>query len=619
MSRFFNAILSSLNSSPWAARAAGFVAGAVYLIQAWVYAHAQESILDEGAYLYKGYLFVSGRYWPYQDYGVWTNHMPLSFLIPGAVQVMFEPGLRTARYFAILLSLLTLIGLWIFVNRLAGRWWAAAAVGAMALNPAMIKTYSMGLSQGLVACMLVWIAVLVLGERRSRVQIVLGGLLAGLMAMTREEMVVVLPILLLFIIWRHGLRMGVLAALAGGLPIVILWAIYWPGILRLTKSILPSLNAWQANIGTGIWNNSLPLSDRWQSFLLGLRANFIPLVGVIGLSPLWLRADQWRTPLHRQAAALLSVLFIVLIALHGWAALGMNYCVYCFEGYLTFSAPLGLALIAVTYAGWKATDVRWYAGYASALMILLFTGVGYSAQQEIGPILLGFPFPRVKEGRILGGTAPVGAILENAFGIEYKLSRWLISAFSGLILSIVLLLIIWLIFRSGRAKVRLDRNKGLSIMSAMLVVGALLSPTVVLAGAKQDRDCSGDVIASYESVGKQLAEVIPPGRSVYWAGGLSVAPLLYLPGIEIYPAQINDGYSYRLGGDAVEVRRVGMWNEELKNKWLQEANFILIEKPGYDSDWKAFLETGQFEELSPTQSYLPCRDTPLRIFRRIKP
>ena len=34
---------------------------------------------------------VSGEYQPYQDYGVWTNHMPPSFLIPGLIQVWFGP------------------------------------------------------------------------------------------------------------------------------------------------------------------------------------------------------------------------------------------------------------------------------------------------------------------------------------------------------------------------------------------------------------------------------------------------------------------------------------------------------------------------------------------------
>src|SRR3990172_2264683 len=117
-------------------------------------------------------------------------------------------------------------------------------------------------------------------------------------------------------------------------------------------------------------------------------------------------------------------------------------------------------------------------------MILLFTGVGYGAQQEIGPKLLDFPLPRIKGGQILSGTSSVGAILENALGMDYKLSRLLVSTFSGLLLSLVLLLIIWLIFRSRLTKVKFDGNYGLLIMTIMLVIGLLLSPTVVLAGAK---------------------------------------------------------------------------------------------------------------------------------------
>src|SRR3990172_8033653 len=80
--------------------------GLAYLSQSLVYAHTQFSLLDEGAYLYKGYLFATGQYRLYQDYGPWTNHMPLAFLIPGYVQVLFGPGLRTGRYLAVGLSLL---------------------------------------------------------------------------------------------------------------------------------------------------------------------------------------------------------------------------------------------------------------------------------------------------------------------------------------------------------------------------------------------------------------------------------------------------------------------------------------------------------------------------------
>ncbi len=155
----------------------------------------------------------------------------------------------------------------------------------------------------------------------------------------------------------------------------------------------------------------------------------------------------------------------------------------------------------------------------------------------------------------------------------------------------------------------------------MLIIGLVLSPTVVLAGSKMERVCYGDVIASYESVGKHLASLIPPGSSVYWEGGLSVVPLLYLPGIRIYPAQINDGYSFRIGGNAEELQRAGLWNSELQTRWLSEADFILVEQDRYSKAinyWTEILKPDRFNELEISPSFLPCRETRLRVFQRIE-
>ena len=74
-------------------------------------ARTKTSFLDEGLYVYKGCLFANGAICPFADYGVWTNHAILSFLIPGYIQKWFGPGLDTGRYFMIFLSLLTLLGL----------------------------------------------------------------------------------------------------------------------------------------------------------------------------------------------------------------------------------------------------------------------------------------------------------------------------------------------------------------------------------------------------------------------------------------------------------------------------------------------------------------------------
>jgi hypothetical protein len=78
--------------TPYLVFAAGLL---LFLGQSLVYIHQLPSTLDEGNYLYKGWLFVTGVIQPFQPYGVWTNKMPLAFLIPGAAQALFGPGLLT--------------------------------------------------------------------------------------------------------------------------------------------------------------------------------------------------------------------------------------------------------------------------------------------------------------------------------------------------------------------------------------------------------------------------------------------------------------------------------------------------------------------------------------------
>src|SRR5512146_2437970 len=87
-----------------------------YILRAGEIARTTTSFLDEGLYLYKGYLFVSGQQTPFADYGLWTNHAILAFLIPGYIQKWFGPGLETGRYFMIFISLFTLLGLWVFAK-----------------------------------------------------------------------------------------------------------------------------------------------------------------------------------------------------------------------------------------------------------------------------------------------------------------------------------------------------------------------------------------------------------------------------------------------------------------------------------------------------------------------
>ena len=119
---------------PWLAEGLAVFGGIIYSGQVWFYAHTQDSVLDEGLYLLKGYLFATGKYKPFQPYGPFTNKIPLAFLIPGYIQALFNPGLRTGRYFAIFLAVIFLVGVWIVAWRLGGKWWGVGAVFMIALT-----------------------------------------------------------------------------------------------------------------------------------------------------------------------------------------------------------------------------------------------------------------------------------------------------------------------------------------------------------------------------------------------------------------------------------------------------------------------------------------------------
>ena len=54
----------------------------LYLGQAARFARTGVSSLDEGAYLYKGYLYASGQYAPFEPYGPQSRIVAMSFCEP---------------------------------------------------------------------------------------------------------------------------------------------------------------------------------------------------------------------------------------------------------------------------------------------------------------------------------------------------------------------------------------------------------------------------------------------------------------------------------------------------------------------------------------------------------
>jgi hypothetical protein len=618
-----SALVRKIASVPWLPALltiAGFVA---YVLQAIEIARTKTSFLDEGLYVYKGWLFATGRYVPFQDFGVWTNHAILSFLIPGYIQKWFGPGLDVARYFMIFLAVLTLLGLWIFAKRWGGKWWAAAAVWIIALNPAEIKVYTLALSEGLIAVMLAWILVLTVGVKRPLWQLMLGSGLAGLMILTRENMLFVLPLLVLYLLWQYGWKTGVLALVSGLTVVAIgtLW--YWPDVLKLWAKVLPStpvtaptLNEYQPPVEA--YGESAPVvevANLYRVFLyfwLTFRLHFVTLIGAATVWLLWPVRKRWHLTERMRAAIFLSVLLLVLLGAHMQASLFGDFCVSCILLYVGYFDFIGFLLLVVAYRFLCKDLSAFRRVLVLAIVAIAIVSIGFTTHEDLSSAFARSMIERLD--RVYLWNA-----LLNVTGLPHLLLFR--SSFVLLVSVLVVLLLaaglIWA--RRFYADRRVwSRKVGIVGLNTLLILGLILSPTRILGKGNDFFDCDGsNVLASYERVGEYLRGIIPPGSQVYWDGRID-AIFLYLPDVKIYPPQLNHSHSYFVGGDTNTLLRAGLWNDVLAKKWLAEADYILIEA-GVKQDWVLdILNSDKYEKLKASPRTEKCRwQSAILVYKRI--
>lgn len=616
--------------SAWLPDSLALLGAIAYFLQSRIYALTQLSVLDEGAYLLKGYWFASGQYVPYQDYGPLTNHMPLAFLIPGYIQAWFGPSLQAGRYFALFLGMLFVLGLWLASRRIGNAWWAAGAVWATALNPAVIKMYSVGVSQGLIAAMLLWTLYFALDKKRATWQLLLASALAGLMALTRLNMTPVLILLLLYFFWEHGRRLALWAAVVGGGIWLLGHAIFWPGILQMwatytPQALTPFLDSWRIPPeALPSWTSGASLQGRLLSFLEALRFNYVPLVSALAAWLLWPHSDNWQDASQRRMALFLAVLLALLLAMHALASLGADYCVFCFPLYTAFFSALGLLLLIVVWPSRSTLQDNGRDGLAKILLFAIPAALSYGAytlfSNRIPPPawvrnLLLVELPRFAEFSIQPGSIPFWGLLENRFGLSYGDSSRVVHNGLGyglmLLLGLLFGLALFWLARQAKAflgsKTNLDFGSFTSrVMLLLLLAGLLLSSSPFLGGGYRTYDCEENVIAAYEQLAATLQEEIPAGSLVFWRGGRSAVPLLYLEDIQTFPAQLNGDYSYRLAGNPDDLARLGLWGSTLLQDWLQQADFILVEKDLYRTWLQAVLEAGPYELLATTDALVEC-------------
>lgn len=596
------------------------VGAILYLIQAIIYAHTTVSSLDEGSYLIKGMFYLNGVYKPFEPYGPLTNKAPFAFLIPGIAEYLFGAGLRTGRYFSIFLGLLTIFGVWITARRWTNNWLAAFTVWIFALSPMIIKLHARAVSEVIIACILAWICVLVLDKERPLWQVILASALAAIAVFTRQNMAPILPFLILYTFGQHGKQKGLWAFAAGSFFFLAFHVFYWPRVMTiwapwLPENLTPFLDPFRIPTDSvPIWDPNIDFWNRLNSFFQGLRYHFIPLLGgLFGLILLPPRAD-WRSAPAMRAAVFLAVSYFVLAAMHGWAAIASQYesysCVFCFSNYLGFFDPLGILFFVIAFAyAWNQNPNRVVKILSILVVLVVATGIGYSLFEQVGNGLLNLPIvPRVRSGGI-GFVAIVDALTQGLDMPLVQVKRWISSSLGFLVGFAVLLASLFIWKRAQRS------NFTLTLVNSFLVAGFALSPVLHLGESRLD--CNTDIIRDHEELGSYLVSIIPAGSLVYWDGGNAYTPMIYVPKARIFPPQINDGYTFHIGGDPDVLYYFSHWNAELDARWRAEADIFIIEAKRY-ANWKDFLTPQEFQEfVKPTASPSCNEGAELRIFQRL--
>jgi hypothetical protein len=595
---------------------------AIYIAKSIYFAHSVVSIGDEGAYLYKGLVFARGEFAPFEEYGYWTNKAPLAFLIPGYAQDLFGAGLREARYVALAVSFLMLGGIWVAAMRLGGPGWGAAAVWVYALSDANTSIYSQALSQGLVACMLAWMLVFVLGENRPRWQIFLGSILAVLIVMTRQNMIVLLPLSILYIFWNHGRSAGWSALITSGIFFLGFHALYWPNILQLwapwlPDSLTPFLNDFRpfAAFGYDAWD--VENFSRIQSVATGIQHHFFILCGFACALVLFPGRGAWKNQTNFKTAIFLGAAFTALVLMHTWASLFNQFCIQCFSPYQMFYTVAGFLFIVIVFSNGAAFSTL----RTAVLVIILLSfasGFGLYYFQRLGTwALTAIQFPRVNrlfsEGELAWAT--LGDILTFIVNVPLDGQKRIGAALTGFLVGLLLLIVFWMIRRFGRSQSWIHGHASLSALNLFLILGVILPPA--LNTQIYSMPCSMRFLSYYEAAGRSLSEAIPPGSLVYWKGsGRHVALMLYVEDIRLFPPQITAGAGYVRAGDPDRLLRFGLFNDEMDLQWRESADFFIIWDGYPNTNLSDFQNDDRYEAVPYDMGSLnQCEDV-LHLFRR---
>lgn len=619
-----------------------------YIIQSIQFAHTiPSSVWDEGSYIFKGYLFTAGKYTPYKDFGPWTNQMPVAYFMPGISQTLFGAGIRSARYFAVTLGTLTLLGLALAAKRFRGSGWTVLVIWTVVLNPGWIKAFSQVFSQGMVSFFFAWTIFFLLGKQPKIWELTVAAFLASLASMTRLNVLPLALLLVIYVFWQHGKKSGVWALVGMAAPILFVHKLYWPEILKIwaywiPPEVFPPISAYRSPwreifvpadfswwpVGAWLGDSQHLAWEGLASLVNALRSNFVSWYGVALTLFLFPSRSDWKTEHDRKLTQFLIASYLILLIVHMWAALGGHTCIFsCLPGYFLFFNWFGIFSIIVSAPSWKKECK--ILPYFTLLGLVFLTLVVFEYQMEnnfrearygIATNILGGDPEKlaVSETESLEETSPFWKFMREKLGFDrYRWLRFLwLNDFLTRVLwwffpIVIVALLPWGIYSLIQATgIDPGAFRRFSLI-LLLAFGVIFASRPLFIQPLDTTACESDIIVRYEQVGAQLKENIPPGSQVFYDVKSNI-PLLYLTDTKPYLPQIN--YRFTLasdsGTDPQELLKFGWWNRYLGIQWIREADYIITANRFYNQlwNWDRRAKSGELDIILVTEPMDSCFD-----------
>jgi hypothetical protein len=420
-----------------------------------------------------------------------------------------------------------------------------------------------------------------------------GSFLAGLIPVTRINLFPVLPIVIMYVFWEHGFKKGTYGLLVSLVPFVGMHIIYWPGIMRMwtqwsNEALTYFLDIDQLNPFSGESPDVKEVTTltRLLATFQVIRMQFPAIFGAFTVVSLW--PEKWTDQSHKKTSIFLLVLFSVLLLLHFWVSVMLDITVFAFFRYVAYFYILSILLIISTWKNWNYTQSIWKRILIGIVSVVSLLGISVS-NSEVSTYFGRFVITLLQKralsfenGKIVLAPWKWWETFQGQLGWEFstslKITGILLFFFSTLVILIGLMILYSRYIRSEEN--RKTRQILPQLMIIFLVVGTVLSPTEFYGGGWNFYDCRDGVFDSYQEAANEISKYVEKGDLVFWIGVDTQSVLLELSELrsfQIYPQQLNAMNTFRLGGDTDTLTRIGLWNDEVAQAWVDGSQVLLFE------------------------------------------